>query len=578
MIENFGLLIALGLATSNVSPCNEVNLIINADEEIPPSFEVAKSSEENEVLYTSNFSNYEDEYEDNDNFETATCLSPHNFYTLREYNTSINATLDSVCNVVDWDIYYFTLFTDCIVNVNIHSNSKYGFDFAMFNYQYGEVVDSIAERDMNQMFYDSSENKSKSFLEKLSSGTYFIYLRGQQEYNSNAAVEYDLSLNVCLTEDAPSVSASAMMNSEYKAAVWISDFIPTNHIPFFNYEKEIVYYQYNHVGINTPEYAINSMKSISKNSPIHLATYYIWDPVIKHLLFETLVQVLDAYNSTIEKNLGRIEEYNLIHDVTENVIKITCIVSGAVVPIGSFKVASSITNFVSIQALNVIFNLITPHIGVDSYLTSQVFAMYKGCFDLGIEKEKRTDYEYIKSRNDNLIVLLPIYYSFKETGNVLPINNKHYITFTETPRMIIRSGEYTSVKLGSSSIITSSQENDFYCRGKIYGLETLDDFFHPNSLKQFDENFHVHNYTETYSWINNSHHWAKCKCGASKKNPHTIDSLNKKCVLCGGNANIGFTPWPNSLRTNYTLYFDPSFVDQEVANPLVPYKSGRENE
>lgn len=71
------------------------------------------------------FSSYlpdEDKYEPNNNISDSTKLCADDFYIKDTYNAEINATLDYIGMIQDIDYYYFTLFTDSNVTINVDAD------------------------------------------------------------------------------------------------------------------------------------------------------------------------------------------------------------------------------------------------------------------------------------------------------------------------------------------------------------------------------------------------------------------------------------------------------------------------
>lgn len=521
------------LSTSSLQAnCEEIekhennNILI-----IEESDEMSNLISETDQTITYDLSSYsfDDDYEDNETVDTAYCLNVNNFYQLESYTNTINGNLNNYFSV-DSDWFYFVLLTDCNVSISFSTSSAINNDFVLYNYLY-DVEDSQANRDLNEMvsYYDTSG--SKSFTSTLSAGTYFIYLRGRQDYGSSLSLDYSLSLSVELTESAPNVSVDDVLETDYQAVLWLSDLVPANVIPFLNLQDEIVYYQYNETGILTPEYSLNTLKEISGGNPIHVATYYIWDPVVKHIMYQIMCEMITLYNSEIEGKENQIEKYELIHDVVENTIKITFTIAGKIIASNAIKVAQS----VSLITLNYIFNAITPRIGYLDVAMGEFLGMYKGYFDLGVSEDKYDDYDYIKNNYDNgEIIAIPIYYSLYETGDPIPRYNKHYISYNETAAMVMDQSIYSSMIYTSGETIVSLQEYNYYCRGKIYGLDSFDELNDTSQLQEF-EKVHTHEYTN-YQSVNSSQHKVSCTCGESSVyEDHSFVAITngQECTECG---------------------------------------------
>lgn len=549
MINIFTTIIAACLlSTSNLQANYEEienqqnNNILIIDESEDTSNMISETDQTD--IYTSSTYSFDDDYEDNETVDTAYSLNVNNFYCLESYTNSINGNLNNYFSV-DYDWFYFVLLTDCNVSISFSTSSSISNDFVIFNYLY-DVENSQANRDLNEIisYYDTPG--SKSFTDTLSAGTYFICLKGRQEYGSSVSLDYSLSLSVELTESAPNISVDDVLETDYQAVLWMSDLVPANVIPFLNLQDEIVYYQYNENGILTPEYSLNTLKDISGGNPIHVATYYIWDPIIKHIMFQIMCEMITLYNSQIEGIENQIEKYELVHDAAENTIKIICTIAGRVIISNAIKLGIKATQFVSLTTLNFIFNAITPRIGYLDVTMGEFLALYKGYFDLGVEEDKFEDYDYIKNIKDNgEIIAIPIYYSFHETGNPIPRYNKHYISYKETSAMVMNQDIYQSLIYTSGETISSYQELNYYCRGKIYGLNSFDELNNLNQLQEF-EKMHNHEYTN-YQSVNSSQHKVSCSCGESsvyEEHNYVSASGGQKCIDCGyfkSNHNHSYT-------------------------------------
>ena len=97
---------------------------------------------------------------------------------------------------------------------------------------------------------------------------------------------------------------------------------------------------------------------------------------------------------------------------------------------------------------------------------------------------------------------------------------------------------------------------------------------------------HVHDYT--YAWRNYTQHHYSCDCGDSGLQPHAVSASSastcaiggggnyKKCLLCGGNASIGFVGYEsvNTLRSQNGSYILPNGVIVLVDIDIEAYLNG----
>ena len=68
-----------------------------------------------------------------------------------------------------------------------------------------------------------------------------------------------------------------------------------------------------------------------------------------------------------------------------------------------------------------------------------------------------------------------------------------------------------------------------------------------------EELIHTHDYTHLYTWFNGSQHCSYCECGSHIKEGHVVSQgiipfakLNKICIKCGGQIELGFVILSNS--------------------------------
>ena len=169
------------------------------------------------IAYNSTSYSFDDDYEDNETVDTAYCLNVNNFYYLESYTNTINGNLNNYFSV-DYDWFYFVLLTDCNVSISFSTSSSINNDFVLFNYLY-DVEDSQANRDLNEIAFYYDTPGCKSFTNTLSAGTYFIWLRGGQEYGSSVSLDYSLSLAVELTESAPNLSVDDVLETDYQTVL-----------------------------------------------------------------------------------------------------------------------------------------------------------------------------------------------------------------------------------------------------------------------------------------------------------------------------------------------------------------------
>lgn len=551
-------LLAVGMISNSANiPNNNLTLNDLDDERI---IEISSSS-----------TNYKDEYENNNSYDLATPLTTLETHSLSNYQKSINATLDTVSQMVDVDYYYFNLLTDCNVSINIKTESNFSFNFSIMNYEY-YIEDNVTKRQLHQMFYYDTTEKEKKYNGKLSAGTYFIYLRGQQAYNSNTMVEYNLDLSINACDISNNILAKSIVESDYLATIWLSDCAPTKSIPLFNITDEQVYYKLNEEGLHTPEYMLDDLKNLSNGLPIHLASYYISNPLVKFALWNFVNSLHDAYTKNLIEKEQKIKKLELVHDTISNTIKIACTIASNITVLVDAGINVTIIKFISLATLNTLFNLITPKFTIDDVFIIDYLSFYKGALDDGIDKSN-VNYEelYNDKSQENRIIEIPVYFTFKSNLT----NTTKSISFLDTTRIVNKRTDLITKCNATNKIFKSkpveikkneNEEDEIYAfslRGKFYGIKNFDDYIATNSLSKFESNhthkfnnhyctecdsyLAEHSYTESYTWKSLTQHNSFCSCGAKTLENHVISQKDANstskyatCLLCGGRAEKGF--------------------------------------
>ena len=547
-------LLAVGMISNSANiPNNNLTLNDLDDERI---IEISSSS-----------TNYKDEYENNNSYDLATPLTTLETHSLSNYQKSINATLDTVSQMVDVDYYYFNLLTDCNVSINIKTESNFSFDFSIMNYEY-YIEDNVTKRQLHQMFYYDTTEKEKKYNGKLSAGTYFIYLRGQQAYNSNTMVEYDLDLSINACDISNNILAKSIVESDYLATIWLSDCAPTKSIPLFNITDEQVYYKLNEEGLHTPEYMLDDLKNLSNGLPIHLASYYISNPLVKFALHELVNSMLNAYMKNLIEKEQKIKKLELVHDTISNTIKIACTIASNITVLVDAGINVTIIKFISLATLNTIFNLITPKFTIDDVYFTNYLSFYKGLlFQTGVDKNCNYDVLFNDKSLNKEIIEIPIYFTFKNnltnTTKSISFLDTTIVTYIDRPFKFEYSNDNNTIFKSLPNERDGDKIYSFNLRGKFYGIKNFDDYVTTNSLSKFESNhthkfnnhyctecesyLAEHSYTESYTWKSLTQHNSFCSCGAKTLENHAISQKDANstskyatCLLCGGRAEKGF--------------------------------------
>ena len=145
----------------------------------------------------------EDNYESNDNYDDAINMSPDNFYEIDSYSTCLNATLFCTGMYPDYDFYYFTVFTDSYVTIDLVTsviNCKFSLVYFNYNTYSTDANNFNAPCDPVTLFDFENQQMYKNYDGLLKPGTYFIYLDNLFDYTS--VIDYQLSLVIRKTDDA----------------------------------------------------------------------------------------------------------------------------------------------------------------------------------------------------------------------------------------------------------------------------------------------------------------------------------------------------------------------------------------
>lgn len=547
----------------------------------------SQNIESSDIVHAAEDDMMVDNFEPNDNYFSATLLSnqkkdDYDFYAYLE------SKLDTNAEDVDCDYYYFTLLVDANVSIDIKTNSSYSYDFALINYIYNNTSESIS-RSENILFYNDSTDKQKKFCSDLTAGTYFVYLKGQQPYDSGEVVNYSLSVSYNEELCDEFHSFKSMQESNNYGALWISDLLPANFLPDLTLSNDILYYQYNKQGVHLPEYSIDELALKANGAPIHIASYYIWNPIVKNTMYKLYSHLSDIFADYNNEKQAKIDKYEIVYDTISNGIKFTSYVAGKIFDSTLIKVCVKVFDIISEKTLNYIFNAITP-----KYTKNDVsYAYYLGYYT-GIFESYKNDYgldEYKMTINDDhKVVSIPLFVSINETSALIPRDSKKYLSFIDTATVILNNRnclmESNNILCFSTGLeVNENFENTYQPKGKIYTLEKnlsykgKDDMsifkFHNHSFKyeQLNIDHHIakcvcgykiyekhnviddkctkcnagysawHNYNHKYEWHSLTDHYAYCKCGQKTLQPHIVSSGNSKyktCLLCGGSASMGF--------------------------------------
>ncbi len=496
-----------------------------------------------------------DQYEPNDNISEATEICSPNFYSQNSYTINLNATLDYTSLFQDVDYYYFTIFTDSNVKIEIEADTAYSgyFQFSLMNYNYYSVSNGYAYHWPEDVVSNYDGVRTISFTETLKPGTYLIYLRGMQ--NSEVLNDLPYSLNVIVSKEtqSPNILVSYLKNeSEVMGAVWLSDFIPTNNFSIFNLNSKYVYYKASQQNLNYPDYALDKLRYISNGNAIKLANYYIWDPLLKHVLHEIFIVIRDKFNAMLEENEKIAGELSLQYNVVNGVLSVLFDIVGYAPFSVPVMLCLDVLNIVTFSAIDSYFNSIMPEFNVNQSQYLAFITAIAAYTDLGLTYEEKQNVEAIYAKDeDRKIIQIPIFYRLGINENVSSNYDEHYYSLNATNSEFFN---YSSL-IYNDFYFYSSFDNDYYCRGKIYKIKNFDDLTNFENLELAQPHTHnydghyctvcdlytkAHDYDNSYIYLNGNTHRAFCVCGENIIQGHAVVSGSSICVNCKGKADMGF--------------------------------------
>ncbi len=610
-----------------------------------------------------------DQYENspygNDYEKTATKIVPDNFYYTNNYSSQISATLHHW----DDDYYYFELFKDSNVEVEISSNTSVGtYSFALVGdyYSFGSGRYN-PNYSTNSIYSDYSTSLNKSFNSLLGPGTYIIHLNRMD--NGYSEISYDLSLDVeesIIGYDNFTI-ADLKYNKGLQGACWKADYSILNPATNAFAKDEYTY--------NIPEqdylvdYALNHLESLTNNSSFLLEEYFIWGQELKETFADVFQALIDGFFENVTYVASQQRNLQITIDNVNNGISIVTTVAGLVTNNVAINVTSSIIGFFAPLIINHFFDRFVPQIGEADVYYSYVLGLYEGTFRYSAPNVvvylpiycrlfhtgdgNLTLLNYKVSFNDTFSIIAttngiesysgsiiyggtktipqlpgkvygingsqinpayslqnitPTPITFTSTGGNFPIlfsggyqwldfapsaNTTYYFYFETNPTTGCYVELFPSIVSGYSTFgrehvynvnatnsingnkivffsLTTTSNSHIYFRVFGDGHSALLNVLF--GLGDISSNInHVHNYNDSYLWMNLYNHKAFCACGTFHTEGHVVtgynNSLNPEaqvfyCLLCGGQAKVGFSPYSKEVNvfTENGSYITPDGV------------------
>lgn len=517
---------------------------------------------EEAILKTVSNSIYSDKYEDNNNFDTSTNLSPENFYDLDSYDVSIEASLDYTGQIVDLDYYHFTLFTDSFVSINAAANeTTVGlFNFDLLNYDYYDTSEENAYHYPTSIYgnYDGSRNENYNCL--LEAGTYFIFIQGRQNNSFTDELLYNLTINVKKEDRAESTYVYDLMKDNSKGAIWLSDLFPLKNNLLYNVNRNITYYSNQITNLHYRDYSLDALMKVSNGNPIKIAEYYIWDPVMRLAIKEFAFTLRNALYDEIKNNQIKDARIEIVKNTATGLFDLLLFAANNQTKIFPISISLDIIDYLGSVTLEKIFKLFYANpVDLNDLEYMNFLSTLIHVFDPRLPDSKSHTIDNVYQSNETIeVVRLPIFCSLHKSENIFPNFTTHYISLKDTSDRTFKEFDF---HLSEVDKVKFSDDYDYKCRGKFYVINDFNDLNDFSNLALANTN-HVHRenihycdickihiapYSFTYIWNNTTNHKSVCSCGFVEVSGHVISNADfnngqkfAKCLLCGGNAEKGF--------------------------------------
>ena len=506
---------------------------------------------------------YGDKFEPNDNISNATEICPHDFYARDNYSVTVNATLDYTSFFQDVDYYYITLFTESNITINISSDYDYSgnFQFAFLKYDYFNISDGYAYHQPLDIYSNYNGVRNISYTNSLNGGTYLIYLRGCQDSQNSHDISYTLNVDIKKINYQEDILTNDLTkNTNLLGAAWISNFLPCDNKSLFDITSDYVYFKESETNLDYPDYALDKMREVSNGEPIRVATFYIWDKVLRYALHDltnqSIIELLDSAEVKDEKTIQLMIRKNVITSFLE----IIAIVGDKILKSTKVQLASKILSYLGETTIIKYFNSIMP----TTTQNEREYGVYLGklseLFNISLPDKYKNDeknlVDNIYKYGENKIVEVPIYYNLGIKKNSVSTNNEYYYSLKASNTVCSRIDSLSYTK----DYFIVNQTNDYYCGGKIYQISRNDKLTDCSTFKLAKSHTHVyenhyciycnkytpdHDFNSKCTWISPTSHKAVCGCGVVANKPHVVRNGSSNCILCGGKVDKGF------IQVNY---------------------------
>lgn len=500
----------------------------------------------------------------NETCSTAISLSPNEYYNYEEYTTTVNGSILS--RYLDTDVYYFSLLTECNINLNItiNSSSQWSIDVGLFELIYYETDNENEFFNTFDTVYNNTNSNSifnvhyKQFNSTLRAGTYYLKLNQQSGSEDEENINYSFTLTVERCDSVKNYQINDLKyNKNLSGALWIADYVPFDDFPMFDINKTISFFNGNDP---VPDYTLLNLYDSSQERYLLAGKFYIWDiDTIKfiHHCVESVKNNLNEKYSDYDEIIYNIE---FAHDLTDYIgsfwVKINTIVDGVV---------QSQTVELAINALDFcIENVMLP-------LAHQIIDMYipKDYETVEIQKEALQTLLNVTLNWGFETLIIPIYYNIIREGNpLIPATCNYKVSYFCTYEYLEDATEFS---YEDEYIYEFLNENGYDMNGTFYGIVRSDDTESLNQLQTIDSYSDVFREPEQLidqsksleAILEGDYKWLKFTADESKKyyfifqndNFHQVDIFYD--IVAGySNNNIlcSYYSDNNSLEGHYVTY------------------------
>lgn len=567
----------LSVLLSSGLTINTCNVEVLKEHENPQTKSIAIQEEylDNDEISLQSY--FKDQYEPNNSISTATEICPSNFYSQNSYTISLDATLDYTISCQDIDYYYLTIFTDSNVNIEIAADTAYpgNFEFSLMKYNYYSISNGYAYHYPEDVVSNYEGVRTISYTSTLKPGTYLIYLRGHQNSSITNDLPYSLNVSVSkLLQPVNKILVSNLKNDEnVLGAVWISNFLPCDNTSTFDITSEYVYYKKSVQDLYYPDYTLDKLREISNGQPIKLATYYIWDKVLKYILYNAFITTKTYYLEYLEGQYNEAIKLRIQQNKITSEVEIVANVLGNDLVPAPISVPVSIISEIGMFAIEKYYNAIIPEFNMNQVDFAVYLTELASYFDLRLEGKPHSTKEEIEQYGLDGIVEVPIYYNLGINENIAPAYSEYYYSLKASSTVCSRLDTLNY----SDEYFYSTLSSDYYCGGNIYKITNYNDLSDCSTLQLAQPHIHnyndhycticnnyttSHDYHEPYTWVDYTQHKATCGCKAIINQGHAVASnafANGKkyapCLICGGLAERGFVQL-NALSTEVQYVTD----------------------